>query len=259
MPATQLATSTIAGPPAEAQLDREADGGDVARLTQAIADLRKMGPGNDPVLLERLQTELESAQKVLRAVDLAAAERTAAAGAPISTKALGKIRDMRRKVENLHGATLARMGEAARLREHMGSLKKEIAAIKNSWTFRQDQQEIRSEYLFPRDPEARDHPAPARGGKKTPQSAIDLARLERAVETTTAELTIAAAAQISASQRWESEKAILDGWLNAARSLGAAARAVLDAMPHPGAGTLMPTNTVDFRNGIPGHLGPMIR
>ena len=84
--------------------------------------------------------------------------------------------------------------------------------------------------------------------------------MERDIETTTAELKIAAGAQEAASQRWQIEKAVLDNWETAARSMGPAARAVLNAMPRPGADTLgAVTNQTDFRNGVPGHTSPLIR
>ena len=84
--------------------------------------------------------------------------------------------------------------------------------------------------------------------------------MERDIETTAAELKIAAAAQVAASARWQTEKAVLDGWESAVRSLGPAARAVLSAMPRPGAATMgAATHQVDFRNGVPGFTSPLIR
>lgn len=262
MNATQAATKprAPASPLAEAQLDQEQAGADVQRLTKTITELRQKGPGSDPALLGCLQAELEDASKLLRRVDLEAAEQIAAASGPLSPKVLEKIRLRRRKVADLHAAVLGRMGESQRLREHLGRVRNEIAALKDSWEFREAQQEIRNTYIFPRDPEARDNPAPTRGARKTPKSMEKLARLERDLETTTAELKIAAAAQISASQRWEAEKAVLDGWVRAVDSLGPAARAVLDSMPRPGAATMgAVTNQTDFRAGIPGFTTPLIR
>jgi len=193
----------------------------------------------------------------LRAVNLEAAERTAAAGAPISAKALGKIRDMRQRAETLHAAVMARTGECQRLRERAGSLRNEIARLRDSWAFKESQREVQSGYVFPPDPETRDHPAPARGTEKTPKAMLELAQLERDLESASAELTIAMAAQVVASTRWESEKVVLDNWEAVVRRLGPAARHALDALPHPGAQSLGAiTNTTDFRDGIVGRSLP---
>ena len=262
MTATQAATkaSTPDTPLASAQAEQEVAESDVKRLTLAIADLRQRGPGADPVLLARLQDERESASKLLRRIDLEAAEQTAAATGPLSPKVLEKIRLRRRRVEDLHAAVLGRMGESQRLREHLGGLRNSIAQLRASWEFRREQQELRSAYVFPHDLEDRDNPPPARGGQKTPQSTAKLALLERDLETTAAELRIAVAAQEAASQRWQAEKAVLDGWESAIRRLGPAARAALDAMPQPGAATMgLSPGEGDFRNGIVGHAVQMIR
>ena len=262
MPATQLATkaSTPDGPLDAAKLDQEVAESDVKRLTKAIADLRKRGPGSDPALLGCLQAELEGAQKILRRIDLEAGERTAAAAGPLPPGVLQKIRLRRRRVEDLHAAVLGRMGESQRLRAHLQGLKNSIAALRQSWAFREDQREVRNRYLFPPDAETRDHPAPARGGQKNSKSMERLALMERDVETTGVELTISAAAQAEASARWEGEKAVLDAWESAVRSLGASARAMLDALPAAGAATMgAVTNTTDFRDGIVGFTTPLIR
>ncbi len=231
----------------------------VERLTSKMAELKSKGPGCDPILLARLKVELEEALQKLRRADLEAAELTAAAAGSVSLKVLGKVRRGRRKVEALNAGAMALTGEHQRGRDHLGGLKSQIAELKASGEFRQDQEEIRNEYLFPRDAETRDHPAPARGGKKTPRSVIKLAEFERAAETAAAELKITVAAQIAASERWQAEKAVLDSWEQAIRAMGPAARAVLDAMPRPGADTMgAVTNQVDFRLGVPGHTNPII-
>ncbi len=181
-----------------------------------------------------------------------------AAGLPPNV--LEKIRLRRRKVADLHGAVLARMAEARSLREHLGGLKIEIATLKDSWEFREGQREMRNEYLFPRDPEARDNPPPARGGKKTPKAAQDLADLEHDLETTATELKIAAAAQTAASERWATEKTGLDAWERAARSQSPAARALIDALPaaHSGTATAL-AGQVDFRLTAHGIAAQMTR
>ncbi len=260
MPATQLATSTIASPLDAAETEQEAAHSAVARLTAAITELTRSGPGFDQILLARLESEREAAQKVLRAADLEAAETVAAATGPLSPKVLEKIRLRRRRVEDWHAAVLGRMGESQWLREHLGRVKNEIATLEASWEFREDQREMRNEYLFPRDAQTRDPAAPARSGVKTPQSVQRLAQLERDLEITVAELKIASAAQIVASERWQLEKAILDGWERAACSLGPSARAVLNALPQPGAAPMAAsTNRGDFRDGIVGRSLPAIR
>ena len=264
MPSTQLATkaSPPAGPPDAAQLDQEAADAAVARLTKAITELRQTGPGSDPALLGCLQAELEGAQKVLRRVDLEAAEQTAAATGPLPPKTLEKIRRRRRKVEDLHAAVLGRMGEHRRLREHLHGLKNEIAELKASWEFKQDNREFLSPFVRPpRDPQlAEERRGPSRNSEKTPQSIEKLALMERDLESTGAELTIAAAVQAEASARWETEKRTLGGWESAARSLGPAARAVLDALPRVGTQSLGEvTRQDDFRDGVPGYTQPMIR
>ena len=119
---------------------------------------------------------------------------------------------------------------------------------------------MRNAYISPRDPEARDNPPPARGTKKTPKSALELAQLEHDLETTGAELLIATAAQVAASTRWQAEKAVLDGWEDAVRRLGPAARYALDSMPKPGADTMgAPTGQIDFRNTSHGIAAQMNR
>ncbi len=186
--------------------------------------------------------------------------KVADAPEPISAKVLEKIRLRRRKVADLHGAVLARVAEARSLREHLGGLKIEIATLKDSWELRDAQREVRNTYLFPRDPEARDHPAPARGSEKTPKAVLELAQLEHDLETAAAELKIAEAAQTAASERWSIEKTGLDAWERAARSSGPAARAFLDSLPAARSGTAPAlTGQTDFRDGIPGHSSPLIR
>ena len=249
-----------ANPLTEAEVEQEQARSEAAAITEKIKALTRSGPGFDQGLHARLKIEQESALKALRAADLQLEEQKAAATAPISARVIDKIRRRRRRVEDLHASTLARMGETNHLRGHIQGLKNSIAALRESWEFRADQQEMQNAYLFPRDPEARDHPAPARRAQKTPQSMEKLALLERDLETTAAELKIAAAAQIAASARWEAEKAVLDAWESAVRSLGASAGAVLDALPAAGAQSLGGvTRQDDFRDGIPGHTTPMIR
>ena len=165
--------------------------------------------------------------------------------APISARVIDKIRVQRRKTEGHHAAVMARTEECQSLRQRAGRLKSSIAELLDSWEFKQSQREVKSEYLFPRD--EKNPPPPAPGTEKTPKSTLEMAQFEHDLETTGAELLIATAAQITASERWEVEKHVLDSWESAIRRLGPAARAALDSMPAPGATMNAPASWVDFR------------
>ena len=98
MPATATAkASPPAGPLAAAEAEQEQARAEAAAVTAQIKALTRSGPGFNQAELAGLEAAQEVALKRLRAADLRIEEERAAATAPISARALNKIRAMRRK------------------------------------------------------------------------------------------------------------------------------------------------------------------
>jgi len=215
-----------------AEASQESARSEAADITEQINDLLRGGPPVDDLAHQRLKSAQETAFKKLRHADLAVEEQRAAATAPISARALSKIRVMRRKTHDAHAALIVRLTEARHLRERKSSLESQIAAATSSGAFKQAQKDIKSRFVYGR--EDQEHPEPP-SNQKMPPSVEQLARLERALAVAIAELAIAAKAQGEAQARWESAEGTLESWESAIRSQGPAARRALAEIPAAGA------------------------
>ncbi len=237
MTTAQAATKAPApaGPLDEAEAEQEAARAQAADITAQIDALKRPGPGFDQAELAGLEAAQEVALKRLRAADLRIEEQRTAAAAPISARALNKIRAQRRKAYDAHAALIVRMTEATRLRAHRKGLENTVAEIQRSPEFRRDHQGVISSFVWGKNGKGPgDHRAPAADHRDSPETIKKLAELERSLSNTIAELELAQAAQAAAQAQWEGSKATLDNWESAVRAQGPAAVRALAEIPDAG-------------------------
>ena len=123
-----------------------------------------------------------------------------------------------------HAALITRMDEARRLRAHLQDLRNSIEKIKDSAEYRHDRRDLLRVFGSKVD-----------GQVDTSRSGKALARLERDLIVTTAELELGQAAQAAAQAQWEGSKATLDNWEAAIHAQGPAAARTLLELPRAGA------------------------